>query len=768
MDQRTPSAATGTPTVSTPADRRMGVTTAAGATQPRLRLPDDPGLAGLRRAARAALVVPAAFAFAKLVIGDSQVTTFVAFGCFALLVMSDFGGTRRPRAAAYVTATLVGAALLTLGTLVSPVAWVAALVMLLVGFWVQFSGVFGSYVAAAQTGLLLAFVLAVSVPAPPAAVGARLAGWLLAGAVSTLAGVFLWPRFERVALRRKAAAACRSLAELVRAQRGMPGHVDLSQQRQTAAVAVETVRREYGATPKRPAGPTRRDRAFVELLTELERTLEFVTRPFYRQPSTPHPRIEEGDRLTAAVVRTLEASADVLTEGAPPDLLGLEEARLAHRQALDRWAADALQDGRSPEDVLAGLDADHTLRVVSYLALAVGSNAVIAAGGQVARELPLPAGTPRKGTTRVVLRVARTIRTHLVPTSSVLHNSLRVGVGLALAVLLARLLRLDHAFWVVLGTLSVLRSNALATGRTTIQALTGTVAGFAVGALFTAIVGASSPVLWAALPVTVFLAAYATSAIGFVVGQAAFTVNLIILFNLISPVGWRIGLARIEDVAVGAGISVVVGLLLWPRGARGELGLAVAGLYRAVAAFLASSFNRLLELGSPEDAGQMRSLAVQARDRADEAFDQFLNERGAKPLDPRTAAFLVASGAHAITAGDAINVVADLGYQAGGCVDGARALRAQMQAMVATFVQLADRLGSATGGAGPQVRVSDNVLHEAALTCLHRWKEDPAGGRAAIAVVAAGEWIEQLGALAADLEEPVAAAVKGARTAWWR
>ena len=59
-----------------------------------------------------------------------------------------------------------------------------------------------------------------------------------------------------------------------------------------------------------------------------------------------------------------------------------------------------------------------------------------------------------------MIRVARTVRTHLAPASSVLHNSLRVALGLALAVLLARLLQLDHAFWVVLGTLSVLRSNA--------------------------------------------------------------------------------------------------------------------------------------------------------------------------------------------------------------------------------------------------------------------------------------------------------------------
>ena len=40
----------------------------------------------------------------------------------------------------------------------------------------------------------------------------------------------------------------------------------------------------------------------------------------------------------------------------------------------------------------------------------------------------------------------------------------------------------QHAFWVVLGTLSVLRSNALSTGQDMVQALAGTVVGFIVGA----------------------------------------------------------------------------------------------------------------------------------------------------------------------------------------------------------------------------------------------------------------------------------------------
>ena len=388
---------------------------------------------------------------------------------------------------------------------------------------------------------------------------------------------------------------------------------------------------------------------------------------------------------------------------------------------------------------------------------------------------------------------------HTIPGSPLYYverQGIYAAIGLALAVLLARLLQLNHAFWVVLGTLSVLRSNAFGTGRTTLEALLGTVIGFAVGALFTVLVGATSPVLWAALPVAVFLATYAASAIGFVVGQAAFTVLVIILLNLISPVGWRVGLARIEDVAVGVGISVIAGLLLWPRGARGALGTAVAELYRGVAAYLAGSFNRVLDRGSPEDVGGERRLAVRARDRAGEAFEQFLNERGAKPLDPHTAGFLVTAGSNAITVGDLLNVIADTGYrwepaerslkpdgrslkptgrslkpagrQAQVASDGAEALRAQTQLMLAGFLRLADRLDGTTSPLLSGTSVSPDAMRQAALSGLRRWRDDPAAGRSAMAEVIAGEWLQQLGELAADLEAPVAKAVEGARVPWWR
>lgn len=733
-----------------------------------VRAPADPGFAALRRAARAAVVIPLTFGFSIAVMHDPQNIIFVVFGCFALLVMSDFGGLRPPRALAYLTATLVGALLVATGTLLSSVTVLAAGGMLVVAFTVAFSRLFGGYVAAAHTGMLLSYVLAVSIPAAPASIPARVEGWALAGIVSTVAGVFLWPRFEQVTLRKRAAEAARTIANLVvtmRAAGDQPSGAALS----AARMAEQRARQDYMATSKRPAGPTRRDRAFVELLIELQRIVDIIERPFRMAVSTVRPALSEGEQLTQVVISALRGSADALTGGTVPDIRAVEHARDRHRTALDHWAQRELQSGRPTDEVLQGLDVDHTLRVVAYLTIAAATNAVIAAGGDPEIDPRLPVSAPRLGgITGVLVRIQRTVSSHLEPTSTVMQNSLRVAVGLALAVVIARLLGLSHAFWVVLGTLQVLRSSALGTGRTTVQALAGNVIGVAIGGLFAALAGNHPVLMWIALPIAVFTAAYAATAVGFVASQAAFTINLIVIFNLISPSGWQVGLVRIEDIAVGAAISVVVGLLLWPRGIRREFGRAVASFYMAVARYLELAFDRVLGFERAGGLQAARRHAIQARNRAGEAFDAFLNEKAASQLDPQTAGLLLSAGTQAMLAADLLDVIAGRsGYHAGSSPEQAQDVNTQVRVLLDELRRYADELTLRPRG-GRASTVSTELLRRAALQGLERWRSEEKAGRGAMAVVMAGEWIQNLGRLEEDLREPVARAAAAARTPWWR
>jgi uncharacterized membrane protein YccC len=718
--------------------------------------PRDPGFGALRRAARAAVVIPLVFAFTKLLLNDAQALIFVMFGCFSLLVMSDFGGRRRPRVFAYLWATITGGMLVALGTVASTSAWLAAAAMLVVGFAVSFSRIFGGYVAAANLGMLLAFVIAVTIPATPDAIPARVGGWAIAGLVSTVASVALWPLFERVTAYHRAAMALLTVADLVEGLGSSASERELARLKEEARKAVDGVRQAYAAMAKRPVAPPRRDRAFVELLIELDRIVEMIERPF-NEDATAIVRtgLAERDRLITAVVAALRGCAAVLTGGAPPDRQAIDDARTEHRAALDRWAAEQLRAERAVGEVLDALDFEDTVRVVSYVTLVLGANSATAAG----------VNSDAGDTAKLVLA---TIRAHLESPSTVLQAGLRVAIGLAVAVWVAREFDLSHGFWVVLGTIQVLRSNALGTGRTVILAVLGNAIGVVIGGLFALVAGNHPALMWIAFPVAVFGAAYAATMIGFMLSQAAFTINLIVVFNLISPAGWQVGLVRIEDLLVGAVISLGVGLLLWPQGARRELVRALAAVYRGLAEYLEHAFDRILGFEPVTVENPAQASVLRARDRADAAFDTFSTERGGGSFDSETAALLLSSAGHGILAGDLLQVIArDMGYRADTCADGGREVREQVRALLAGYRGLADEL-SLSRAAERDSPLSLPAVRQAELGCLRRWQTDPGVGKGAMAVVMAGEWVQDLAHLETDLEGAVTVAAEAARKPWWR
>ena len=225
--------------------------------------------------------------------------------------------------------------------------------------------------------------------------------------------------------------------------------------------------------------------------------------------------------------------------------------------------------------------------------------------------------------------------------------------------LIANLTGVQHSFWVVLGTLSVLRSSALSTGQNLLSALLGTVAGFIAGAVLVVLVGTNTTLLWVLLPPAVLLAGLAPAAISFAAGQAAFTLTLLILFNILAPEGWEIGLVRIEDVALGGAVSLAVGLLFWPRGAGAALGQALADAYADSADYLAGAVrfgigrcdSLAAAVPAPTDAATRAAAAAR---RLDDTFRGYLAERGAKPVPLAEVTSLVTGVVGLRLAGDAV------------------------------------------------------------------------------------------------------------------
>ena len=722
----------------------------------------DPERSAPRAAVRAAVVLPGLFAVGRYVVGNESFATFAIFGGFALLIMSDFGGTGRERVRSYLLATAAGAVLVALGTVVSRSSVAVPAVMFVVAFVATFlAAVVGGHVSTARLGLLLSFVLAVTLPYGAGQIPMRVAGWLFAGLAATGAALLL-PRAGPVALARAVGAACRAVADLIDALARRPDDPGLSRFR-AAAQAVDAARGRYAGTASRSLGSRRRLRAYAELIGDLQLIVGVAGHPLYRPEHLSRRGTGTEGELVAAVSDVLRASAASI-EGASgvPDVRVVEERRQAHRRAVGRWVRRLLGRSAPGEQILDALEVDHTLRVLAHLATAVAANASAAAGRDT--------GARGGGAGQEILadyparhRRLRWLASSAAPGSTALRDGLRTGFGLAVSVWLAGRLGLPHAFWVVLGTLQVLRTNALGTARSVVRAVAGNVVGVVVGSAV--IIGtAGRPAwLWAALPVAVLLSAYTSGSQRFLLSQAAFTLDLMIIFNLLAPVGWRLGLVRLEDIGVGVAVSVALSLLMWPHGTRRQFIRSAAAYHRAAIGRLRHAFDRLLAVGAAE---QRPAPPAGARTRAELALGAYLGERPTGPLDSSNAVVLMTGANYLALAANLLESAAtEYGYRADRCRDAVEPVRSAQQALLDGLERLADRLAG-TGGAPDWPVLPD--LNVPVRTCLERWRGDEAVAGSATALVVAAEWIRGIDQVGDDLVGPVDRAVAVASRPWWR
>jgi uncharacterized membrane protein YccC len=617
----------------------------------------DPGWLSLRRAARTAIVMPPLFALCLVGFHNQQLATFAAFGTVAMLAFADFIGPLGARIRAYAVLTACGVVLIVGATLLSHTTWPAVAGMAAAGFLVTFSGVLGGYVAAGGLAAILSFVLAVAVPAGPADLPARLAGWCLAAVFSAIAAAVLWPAHPRVALRRSAADASLRLADLIDALDGPEQNLArLPELSAGAAHAVTLLESNHANMHYRPAGPATHDESFAYLVDELRWSQQFADELAADRLSSGLPPPED-QKLAAVTAETLrDAAAELAGSDHLIDLGTLERARRENYVALEASLRRMLRQNDGPDAVARRLQRAYCTRILSFAVLSAAVNAALTAGKAVAAsdfDVPplAPAGEP------ALRHLSAIVQSHLRIESVWCRSGIRAAVALAAAILIAKVGRLEHGFWVVLATTSVLKSSGTSTRHTAWQSLIGTLAGFGIASALLLTSGGTTEILWAALPICVFLAVYTPTAVHFMIGQAMFTLMIVVLFNLIQPEGWRTGLVRVEDILVGLGTAVIVGTIFWPRGAYGELRASLASLFDAGGAYFAAAVSRVLGRATEHEAAAASAQAVACGRRASDAFATFLTEPGQRRVPVTTWSELLVAGNQLRVAGDALRLL---------------------------------------------------------------------------------------------------------------
>jgi uncharacterized membrane protein YccC len=247
--------------------------------------------------------------------------------------------------------------------------------------------------------------------------------------------------------------------------------------------------------------------------------------------------------------------------------------------------------------------------------------------------------------------------------------------------------------------------------------------------------------LWIALPIVTFLAAYTPGAINFVVGQAGFTVFVVVLFNIFVPEGWRTGLVRVQDIAIGAGISVAVGALLWPRGARGVARRSFAELLRAGADHLALALDAALH-DAPGDVAPAAVTVTDARARAVAALEDLALEHGGGHVDRQGWGSLLVEALVLELAADGVVRARPPGRRATGCASAAEALTGEGRTVTDRVDREADELvrsGLRSLAERPLTRAPVPAALEQCLGAVVPGQ--PHGLRDAIGLVWVHEWL---------------------------
>jgi uncharacterized membrane protein YccC len=596
------------------------------------RLTDRIDPAAFKVALRTAIFMPLSFALATAFLAGSA-QPFAAFGSFIVLAMVTFAGPAGSRLVAWLSLVVAGCVLIVLGTWLSAAVTIAGVVVAgIVSFVIFFLGVVNPYVAAARNGAVLLLALPLMIEAPMSEIDDRLYGWLLACALCIPATYLLWRLPWTGELRRHASKVCASLAELIRDPNSEELRIETRKR-------VWTLRKRFVATPHRPTGATGVSAALASLVEEVGWLYGLITIP----GSGIDADGDRARRLRAATADLVEESSKALAGSrnelpVGPVTDGLQEL-------VDQSAGElASVREENVDEAARQLEHEFRLRKVAYAAVDVSRMVEVAtererAAGVLGKVWAWAAGRSR----HQVAATGRLISEHVNPSSSWFQNSIRGAIAIALAVLAADLLSVQNAFWVVLGTLSILRNNALGTRGSIWHALGGTLVGIIVGSFFIDLIGSSIVLLWIALPLSVLFAAYAPRALSFAAGQAGFAVLVMVLYNLIEPIGWEIALIRFQDVAIGCGVSLMVGLLIWPQGATELIRRSLGESMQAAAELLRRSAHRVLAGHSGVDQ-ESWDEALAASDRLDAVLRQYLDETTGEHIDPESLMALAASG----------------------------------------------------------------------------------------------------------------------------
>ncbi|MHC5855756.1 FUSC family protein [Nostoc sp.] len=539
----------------------------------------EPGKPAISNGLRAVLGLGVPMLIGQLI---NQRESGLLVGLMAYFVnLANVGGPYQIKAKAMAQATVGIAVSLFVGTLIAKVPVLAVVLTFIWGLASGFASLYGN--AGANVGLVvgISFITAIAQPGDLETALMRSLLCLIAGAWAMLLSLVMWPFRPYDPLRVALADCLNALAKLTG---GIANYIQkFVDQKFVDKVAtpesileirkaLETARTTLGTLRIGQSAQSWINQQFLVLIQDGDRLLgsvialtELLETNFQNQRY--HAVEQLVDDALAEISVILQAIAKVISrKSASIDLGNLQRIyeALKEQETLRRKA-------------IAGSETDYT-NLVALTNLVLTIEKLIKQlqyTAQTAKSLEDRSKISRPDVDRLLLveeeqrSLLSLLKDNLTLDSAIFRHALRIGVSLAVGVILYSVTNLPMGYWVTLTIMLVLKPNLGATFQRFFQRVGGTILGAILAAVLLATI-TSKVVLDIIILLTVF---FGISLIRFNYGYSVVFLSIFVLLiiDIRHPISWQFAGFRVLNTLIGAGLAFASHYFIWPNWERDRL-----------------------------------------------------------------------------------------------------------------------------------------------------------------------------------------------------
>ncbi|OUL37656.1 hypothetical protein BV372_01465 [Nostoc sp. T09] len=519
--------------------------------------------------------------------GNGAASAIAVMGAM-FVSMADGGGAYRQKATAMMAATIGVTVALLLANLVSSTLWLALPTTFIVIFIAGLAGLYGSVAASVSLVISIMFVVALARFASFPDLSTVLLQCLLclAGGIWAMAlSLGLWVIRPYIPVMQAVANCYLSLSKFVElASQRVLNPEDLQDWAQKFLQAQDTVTQDLTSARTTWASVWTGQRAMNlrgnQLLILIEDANQIINSVVAEVEllaiASQHPLFSGLQREIWQVMAELAIALQSLSEG-------ISKGRSSvHLGNLDR-TIEALEH---QWQVIRGEVVNHTtnLQTTHYSDL-VNLGKITTSLTKLAEQIhndaeivtDLSTGKRRSQIWREISPPAQpegfsfidTLRNNLTFDSVLFRHALRLALITTVAELVASVLQLPRGYWVTLTAVVALKPNFGGTSQTTVQRVLGTFLGGIIGIALVVLI--KNPLAIAVCILLLVFAAMSVRPLSYSIFTILLTPVIILLLNVLSAGGWKIGVLRIVDSLAGGVLALLGSYLLFPRWERQQL-----------------------------------------------------------------------------------------------------------------------------------------------------------------------------------------------------